>query len=169
MQPGDRKYCIACGERLDDSASEYIDSRLYFERRGWMNVAALAALLLTGGNIALMCVFGNTHDVVVPFLCAVVFALTLFVFAFPEYAYKTFGFIGAYLGSGRYRRLNFAESLPDDIDDPYPENVRRMFIVFAILSAVALLASVWYFVNISSFALTPDPVFSKGQPYSLNV
>lgn len=75
VQPGERRYCVSCGERLDDNASEYIDSRLYFERKPWMNVVVAVLLVLAVGNIVLTVVYGNTHYVWVPFICAVWFCV----------------------------------------------------------------------------------------------
>lgn len=92
VQPGDRKYCIACGERLDDRASEYIDSRLFFERKPWMNVVVAVLLLLAVGNIVLTVVCGNTHYVWVPFLCAVWFVLDVSSFVIQPAPMSSFTF-----------------------------------------------------------------------------
>ena len=156
VQPGERRYCVSCGERLDTDASEYIDSRLYFERKPWMNVVVAVLLLLAVGNVVLTVVYGNTHYVWVPFICAVWFVFAAVVFAFPTVMYMVFGYIWAY--GGRYRRWRYAHDyLPEDIDDPYPESIRRMFVVFAVLSVVAVVGCVWFALDISSFVIMPDP------------
>lgn len=93
VQPEERRYCVSCGERLDDNASEYIDSRLYFERKPWMNVVVAVLLALAVGNIVLTVVYGNTHYVWVPFICAVWFVFAAVVFAFPTVMYMVFGYI----------------------------------------------------------------------------
>ena len=156
VQPGERRYCVSCGERLDDNASEYIDSRLYFERKPWMNVVVAVLLVLAVGNIVLTVVYGNTHYVWVPFICAVWFVFAAVVFAFPTVMYMVFGYIWAY--GGRYRRWRYAhEYLPEDIDDPYPESIRRMYVVFAALSLVAVVGCVWFALDVSSFVIMPTP------------
>lgn len=119
-----------------------------------MNVVVAVLLVLAVGNIVLTVVYGNTHYVWVPFICAVWFVFTAVVFAFPTVMYMVFGYIWAY--GGRYRRWRYAhEYLPEDIDDPYPESIRRMFVVFAVLSVVAVVGCVWFALDISSFVIMP--------------
>ena len=78
--------------RLDDRASEYIDSRLFFERKPWMNVVVAVLLLLAVGNIVLTVVCGNTHYVWVPFLCAVWFVLDVSSFVIQPAPMSSFTF-----------------------------------------------------------------------------
>ena len=121
-----------------------------------MNVVVAVLLALAVGNIVLTVVYGNTHYVWVPFICAVWFVFTAVVFAFPTVMYMVFGYIWAY--GGRYRRWRYAhEYLPEDIDDPYPESIRRMFVVFAVLSVVAVVGCIWFALDVSSFVIMPDP------------
>ncbi len=169
VQPGERRYCVSCGERLDDNASEYIDSRLYFERKPWMNVVVAVLLVLAVGNIVLTVVYGNTHYVWVPFICAVWFVFTAVVFAFPTVMYMVFGYIWAYLGP-HHRCWHCAyELLPEDIDDPYPESIRRMFVVFAALSLVAVVGCVWFALDVSSFVIMPAPAPSFTFPSDIEI
>lgn len=170
VQPGERRYCVSCGERLDDKASEYIDSRLYFERRPWMNFAVAVLLVLAVGNVVLTVVYGHTHYVWVPFLCAVWFVFAAVVFAFPKAMYMVFGYIWAYGGHRHYRCWNCAQDyLPEDIDDPYPESIRRMFVVFAALSVVAVVGCVWFALDLSSFVIMPDPAPSFTFPSDIEI
>lgn len=161
VQPGERRYCVSCGKRLDTDASEYIDSRLYFERKAWMNAAVAVLLVLAVGNVVLTVVFGHTHYVWIPFLCAVWFVFAAVVFAFPKAMYMVFGYIWAYGGHRHYRCWNCAQDhLPEDIDDPYPESIRRMFVVFAALSVVAVVGCVWFALDVSSFVIQPASSFT---------
>ena len=133
-----------------------------------MNVVVAVLLVLTVGNIVLTVVYGNTHYVWVPFICAVWFVFTAVVFAFPTVMYMVFGYIWAY--GGRYRRWRYAhEYLPEDIDDPYPESIRRMFGVFAVLSVVAVVGCVWFVLDISSFVIMPAPAPSFTFPSDIEI
>ena len=133
-----------------------------------MNVVVAVLLALAVGNIVLTVVYGNTHYVWVPFICAVWFVFTAVVFAFPTVMYMVFGYIWAY--GGRYRRWRYAhEYLPEDIDDPYPESIRRMYVVFAALSVVAVVGCVWFVLDVSSFVIQPAPMSSFTFPSDIEI
>lgn len=157
MQPSKIKFCVSCGEKLDDPARDYIDSQLYFEKKAWMNIAAAVFLALAAGEYALVRRLGNEYQVWIPFMALIAFAVCGVVFFFPAGTYKVLCYINAF--GGRYRchcHYCFEDRLAEDADDPYPKHIRVLLIVFAVLAAIAVLATVYFLAKMNDFVIVPE-------------
>lgn len=156
-QPNARKFCVSCGEKLDNDTEEFIDRQLYFVKKPWMNIAAAVFLAFAAGELALICRFGNEYQVWIPFAALVAFAVCGVVFFFPAGTYKILCYISAF--GGRYSchcHQCFEDRLAEDADDPYPEHIRVLLIVFAVFAVLALMSTVYFLARMNDFEIVPE-------------
>ncbi len=146
-----RESCISCGGELSVSREEeleILESLTEFEHtRFTRGVRAVSVVTLVTFVAALaILLIRETHNAGPMLMLTLVSAHTTLLTCAPYFSYR-------YLSGFRRRGRYYYYRRPADADDPYPQSIREVYIVSAILLAAAVVGALAYVYYLDRFRL----------------